>query len=142
MATNLEVKVHLVDDVTAPYQLEIDHGDVVILDHVQKMEDANGAVLLAIKAMKEAYHPDHVPEVLSADQYEFDYKYDIPSLIENFKGLLNQATIARISGMNKSLLSQYLNKKELKKLSYKQAKRIEESLHKFGEELIEIKLDY
>ncbi|MFY0628581.1 MAG: hypothetical protein JXR07_19950 [Reichenbachiella sp.] len=135
------VTVHLVDDEAAPYQLEIEHGDVVILDHVTKMEDADDALLEAISAMKEAYEPGKVPEVLSAKEYEFEYKYDIHALLSKFSGILTQSIMARISGMNKSLLSQYLSTTEPRILSEKQARRIEDSLHEFGRELQRVKLE-
>lgn len=64
----------------------------------------------------------------------FEYVFqDIPSLIEGYSGLLNQSSLARISGINESLMRQYVA--GIKKPSHSVTVRIETGLKKYAEEL-------
>jgi hypothetical protein len=65
----------------------------------------------------------------------FDYQYDLSSLFEQFK-VLNVSEIAIKAGVNKSLLLQY--KRGLKHASQKQAKKIEQTIHDLGKELLAV----
>jgi hypothetical protein len=59
--------------------------------------------------------------------FGFEYVFqDIPSLIEGFIGIINQSSLARISGVNESLMRQYVS--GLKKPSRKITERIESGL--------------
>ncbi len=43
------------------------------------------------------------------EAYSFEYRFeDIPSLLEGYQGVLNQSILARISGINESLMRQYV----------------------------------
>lgn len=64
----------------------------------------------------------------------FDYVFqDIPTLIEGYSGLINQSSLARISGINESLMRQYVA--GIKKPSHSVTVRIETGLKKYAEEL-------
>jgi predicted RNase H-like HicB family nuclease len=73
-------------------------------------------------------------------QRDFDlaYKMDVASLFEWFSGILTKSGVSRITGMNQSLISQYVS--GIKKPSSKQTKKIERALHHLGQELLEIEL--
>ena len=76
-----------------------------------------------------------IPELFQND-YRFVYKIDIESLFDWFSGVLTKSGISKLTGMNQSLLSQYAN--GIKKPSSKQSKKIEQAIHSFGEELLNI----
>lgn len=43
------------------------------------------------------------------EEFMFEYSFDdIPSLIESYSGVLNQTVLARIAGINESLMRQYV----------------------------------
>ena len=68
------------------------------------------------------------------EPYEFEYVFqDIPSFVEGYSGIINQSSLARISGINESQMRQYAL--GLKKPGKKITARIEEGLKRYGEEL-------
>ena len=70
--------------------------------------------------------------------YSLNYKMDVPSLFEWFSGVLTKSAISRLTGMNPSLISQYVNGN--KTPGPKQTRKIEHAIHKLGRELLEIEL--
>lgn len=78
-----------------------------------------------------------VPEVFQSN-YKLSYKMDLASLFEWFSGILTKSAVSRITGLNQSLISQYVS--GIKKPSSKQTKKIEKALHHLGQELLEIEL--
>ena len=72
------------------------------------------------------------------EPYELEYVFqDIPSLVEGYNGIINQSSLARISGINESQMRQYAL--GLKKPGKKITARIEEGLKRYGDELRSIK---
>ena len=68
------------------------------------------------------------------EPYNFEYVFqDIPSLLEGYSGFINQTSLARISGINESLMRQYVA--GVKSPSRKVTKRIESGLKKYADEL-------
>lgn len=67
---------------------------------------------------------------------EFIYKMEVQSFISFFESI-KQSTIARIAGINSSLLRQYA--RGLKKPSEKQAQKIEKAIHQLGRELLQVR---
>lgn len=63
--------------------------------------------------------------------YQVVMNYDLPSLVAATR--LNIDAVSQLSGLNASLMSQYLSGK--KKPSVKQQKRIEQGIHKYAETL-------
>jgi predicted RNase H-like HicB family nuclease len=78
-----------------------------------------------------------VPEVF-AGGFNLTYKMDLASLFEWFSGILTKSGVSRITGMNQSLISQYVSGN--KTPSNKQTKKIEIALDNLGQELLEIEL--
>lgn len=78
---------------------------------------------------------EDIPEEMRG--VEIEYKYDIPSLFNNFD-FINVSKFAKYVGINASLLRQY--KAGDTYISEAQAKKIESALHKIGEELTAISL--
>lgn len=73
-------------------------------------------------------------EAWMSEPFNFEYVFrDIPTLIEAYSGLINQSSLARISGINESLMRQYVA--GIKKPSRKVTERIESGLKKYADEL-------
>ena len=73
-------------------------------------------------------------EVWKSEPFNFEYVFhDIPTLIEGYSGLINQSSLARISGINESLMRQYVA--VIKRPSRKVTERIESGLKKYADEL-------
>lgn len=87
----------------------------------------------------EGLYPEEQKPWMS-EPYDFEYVFqDIPSLVEGFSGILNQSSLARISGINESQMRQYAL--GLKKPGKKITARIEEGLKRYAEELRSISLN-
>ena len=93
------------------------------------------AIVLHIEGMRIENTP--IPENFDG-KFDLAYKMDVASLFEWFSGILTKSGVAKLTGMNQSLLSQYVSGS--KSPSVKQTKRIERALHNLGQELLEIEL--
>lgn len=71
-------------------------------------------------------------------QYKLVYHFDIESLLNFYKGILSNPAIEKLTGINQKLIHQYST--GLKKPRTAQRKKIEEGLHKLGNELLAIEL--
>lgn len=78
-----------------------------------------------------------VPEEFD-QEYDLVYKMDLSSLFDWFSGILTKSGVSKITGLNQSLISQYVS--GIKTPSSKQTKKIERALHSLGQELLEIEL--
>lgn len=90
-----------------------------------------------LREVIEAYAEDgeELPEELQG--IEFEYKYDIPSLFNEFS-FINVSKFAEYAGINPSLLRQYKTRNTY--ISEVQAKKIELALHELGQKLSAISL--
>ena len=80
------------------------------------------------------YKEEGKPIPKELQNLEFVYKYDIASFFNEFKWI-NISALAKVLGMNKSLLYQY--KKGNTYISHQQMKRIEKGVHELGRKLLE-----
>lgn len=78
-----------------------------------------------------------IPENFDGN-FDLTFKMDVSSLFEWFSGILTKSGVSKLTGMNQSLISQYVSGS--KSPSVKQTKRIERALHNLGQELLEIEL--
>jgi hypothetical protein len=108
---------------------EVD-GFVIARESVEKLKrDLLGGITFHIEGLYAEEREAWMNEVLN-----FEYVFqDIPSLIEGYNGLINQSSLARISGINESLMRQYVS--GIKRPSRKVTERIESGLKKYAEEL-------
>jgi hypothetical protein len=68
------------------------------------------------------------------EPFDFEYVFqDIKTMIEGYSGLINQSSLARISGINESLMRQYVA--GIKTPNHRVTARIESGLKKYAEEL-------
>ena len=71
-------------------------------------------------------------------EYEIKYKFDTESLLQYYKGILENPAFEKITGINQKLIHHYAT--ALKKPREAQRKKIEEGLHALGRELLSIEL--
>lgn len=71
-------------------------------------------------------------------EYEVIFKFDVPSLLDNYKGIITNAGFERLTGINQKQMHHYAT--GLKKPRAAQVKKIEEGLHTLGKELLAIEL--
>jgi len=79
---------------------------------------------------------ENFPDVFKS-LFEFQVKYDLQSLFDSYQ-VINKSAFAEYAGINASLLRQYA--KGLAFASDKQRERIENALHRIGEELLQVHL--
>ena len=74
-------------------------------------------------------------------EYAFEYVFqDIPSLVEAYDGLLNQSSLARISGINTGQMRQYAS--GVKRPTKRTLQRIESGLKRYAVDLQAISFEY
>lgn len=105
-------------------------GFVIARESVEKLKnDLPAGIAFHIEGLY-----DEEREKWMREPFNFEYFFqDIPTLIEVYSGLINQSSLARISGINESLMRQYVA--GLKKPSRKVTERIELGLKKYADEL-------
>jgi hypothetical protein len=110
-------------------------GFVIARDSIVKIKrDLPTGIIFHIEGL---YNEERA--VWMNEPYDFEYVFqDIPSLLEGYAGLINQTSLARISGVNESLMRQYVA--GIKKPGRKVTNRIESGLKKYAEELRNISL--
>lgn len=91
----------------------------------------------AIALIKKELPENEWPEQLKGD-YEIQYKLDARSFLEYYKGIISLAGLEKITGINQKQLSNYLNNHA--KPRSKQTERINEGIHRFAHELLNITL--
>jgi len=92
------------------------------------VEEAKKEMLLVYEEMKELF----AEEGKTVPDLEFEYKYDIPSLFNEF-GMINISKFAESMGMNPALMRRYACGETF--ASEKQLKKIKEGLNALGEKL-------
>jgi len=85
-------------------------------------------------AMKEEYEA----KTGTVLDYSFEFSFDLPTMLEHYKGYLSLAGLQRITGINQMQLSQYVN--GVRNPSNKTISKIEKAIHSFGLELSKITL--
>ena len=99
----------------------------------ESMEKLRKELIAGLQFHLEGLYPEE-RKVWMNEPYEFEYVFqDIPSFVEGYSGIINQSSLARISGINESQMRQYAL--GLKKPGKKITARIEEGLKRYGEEL-------
>jgi predicted RNase H-like HicB family nuclease len=93
---------------------------------------------IALDEIKEYFIDEgrEIPEDISGE-IEFEYRYDIPSLLEGFNQV-NLSSFARANGLNASMLRKYRN--GLVFATEEQYMRIEAGLQRMGKAIFEARL--
>jgi len=97
------------------------------------VEEAKMEMLEAYEELKTMYFE----EGKSVPSLEFIYKYDMASFLETYSGILSLAGLERITGVNQGQLSHYMTGH--RKPSKKTIIKIENSLHKLGKEISQLR---
>ena len=91
----------------------------------------------AIRLIKENLPEDRWPEPIKGD-FEIEWKFDVPTFLEYYGGIMSLAGMERLTGINQKQLSNYLHHRAVPRK--KQADRIITGLHQFARELLSITL--
>lgn len=105
----------------------VEYEDNLILEEAEGLNELEEKIKGALKK----YHQ------LDTASVAFIYETDITALFEKFK-FLKIATIADLAGLNQSLVRQYAN--GIKNPSENQAKKIQDALHRIGNDLINLQI--
>ena len=100
--------------------------------------DTEKEAVADFKALYEEMKADYERTSGKKLDYQFDFSYDVPTLLEHYRGYLTLAGLQRITGINQMQLSQYLN--GVRNPTAKTVSKIESSIHSFGQELCKISL--
>ena len=103
-------------------------GDTVV--------EAKESVIKAIKLFKR-YNKTNLPKILQGE-FKIKYRFDTQSLLNYYKGVFTNASLERITGIKQKQIQHYAS--GLKKPRPAQKIKIQESLHKLAEELMEVEL--
>lgn len=91
----------------------------------------------AIEGIKRNLPEERWPEQIKGD-FEIVWKFDVPSFLEYYGGIMSLAGMEKMTGINQKQLSNYLNRRAVPR--QKQADRIITGMHKFARELLSITL--
>lgn len=80
---------------------------------------------------------DEIPAELQGD-YVIDFRMDVRSFLSVYSGIFTKSGLERLTGINQKQLWHYANGKSVPRRA--QVLRIEEALHRLGEELLSIHL--
>lgn len=78
-----------------------------------------------------------IPEVLQ-EEYEIEYRMDVQSMMEYYKGIFTKAAFERLTGINQKQIQHYATGHRKPKAVT--LKKMEEALHKLGNELLTVRL--
>ena len=97
-----------------------------------KKEIADSVAIFIKWAKKDG---DEYPAVFDG-AYEFEYKFDVESLLYCYDGIFTRSAISRLTGINQKQLGHYACGRSQPRPV--QRKKIASALHKLGEELLAV----
>ena len=101
------------------------------------VEEAKQSIEDSIRLLKKHNRKENIPDILKED-YEVVYKFDVQSFLDYYKGIFTPAALERIAGINQKQIQHYST--GLRKPRLAQRRKIEQALHKLGQELIAVEL--
>ena len=78
---------------------------------------------------------DDYPAVFNG-AFEFEYKFDVASLLSCYNGIISRAAISRISGINEKQLGHYICGRSRPRKE--QCVKIKKAFHQLGKELLAV----
>lgn len=131
----LQVIIERSDNNYSAYLLDID-GITVSGNSVDEIKKKmTEAITIFVESCEEL--GCEVPEELQGD-YELCFKMDVKSLLDFYSGIFTKAGLERITGINQKQLWHYASGNRNPRPE--QVFKIENALHKLGEELLSISL--
>ena len=106
-------------------------GTVGSFDEFQK--ELKESIDMYVKWAKE--DGDEYPAIF-AGEYEFDYQFDVESLLCCYAGIFTRSAMSRLTGINEKQLGHYACGRSLPRPA--QRKKITTALHKLGKELMAV----
>ena len=103
----------------------------------EDIEAVKADTMEAIRLIKKNLPEERWPEQIKGD-FEIEWKFDVPSFLEYYGGIMSLAGMEKMTGINQKQLSNYLNHRAVPRR--KQADRIITGMHKFARELLSITL--
>ena len=100
-------------------------------------QEAVRSALEAARIIAEEYPREEVPAILLGE-YQVEVHYDIISLLRYYGKIITMPALSRLTGINDKQLHHYIMGKT--KPRPQRLAKIEEALHKLGEELINLRL--
>lgn len=102
------------------------------------VDEVKDSLMVALKMQLEGMIEDSetIPDNLSGN-YELVYRMDVESFFKWMGSVVSQTGLARLVSLNRSLVAQYATGDKVP--SPEQRKKIEDGLHKLGEELLAIR---
>ena len=100
----------------------------------ETVKEAKESLLDTYQEILDLYREEGKPVPEELQDLEFEYEYDIASFFNEYNWI-NISALAKVIGMNKSLLYQY--KKGNTYISHQQMKRIEKGVHELGKKMLE-----
>ncbi len=111
-------------------------GCVSVADTPKEMEESiKEAISFHVEGSLE--DGDSVPDKFRG-QYELAFQFDTQGLLHYYKGIFQNAALERITGIHQKQLAHYAS--GLRKPRPETAKKIENALHRLGEELLAVRL--
>jgi predicted RNase H-like HicB family nuclease len=102
----------------------------------ETVAEAKESIIRAVKLFKK-YNKNNLPKKLQGE-YKIKYRFDTQSLLNYYKGIFTNASFERITGIKQKQIQHYAS--GLKKPRAAQKHKIQLSLHKLAEELMEVEL--
>ena len=97
-----------------------------------KRETAESVAIFIKWAKKDG---DQYPSAFDGE-YEFEYKFDIESLLYCYEGIFTRTAISRLTGINQKQLGHYARGRSVPRAV--QRTKIVSALHKLGRELVAV----
>ena len=101
------------------------------------VEDVKNDILEAIRTYKEIRPVSEWAKPIK-ENWAIEWHYDTQSLLSHYQGILSNAAIERMTGINKKQLWNYAN--GISKPRKQVREKIENALHSLGKELLEFSL--
>ncbi|MDE6096349.1 MAG: hypothetical protein K2G52_09185 [Muribaculaceae bacterium] len=94
-------------------------------------------VLDVIKILKEELPKSEWPQAIK-ENWQIEWRYDVQSLLSYYEGVITNAALERLTGINKKQLWNYSH--GVSKPRKEAKEKIEKALHSLGQELLEFSL--
>lgn len=124
----LTVIIERSSDSFSGYALNIDG----IYAQADTVEEVKNQILESIEITKEI-SPNKIPK-----EYDINFRMDVASLLSYYKGILTNSGLEKLTGINQKQFNHYAS--GIRNPKPEQRHKIEESLHKFAKELLQIDL--
>ena len=102
----------------------------------ESVVEAKESIIKSIKLYKK-YNKNNLPKIFQSE-FKLKYRFDTQSLLNYYKGVFTNASLERITGIKQKQIQHYAS--GLKKPRAAQKIKIQQSLHKLAEELMEVEL--